>query len=71
MKTSGDQLLDLLNELRIRLNTSGVERTVGLRDNMGNDCSFYSKSLDLFLKRDYLELKDLVEQVYSKFQEVK
>lgn len=89
-KQSGDKLLDLLDELRIklnsiedlkeltnlleqlrnRLNISGVERTVGLRDNMGNDCTFYSKSLDLFLRKDYIDLKGLVEALHTLFREI-
>lgn len=67
---SGDVLLDMLELLRKRLNSSGVERTKGLRDNMGTNCEFYSKSLDLFLKRDYQDLKNLVSNLNKKFEEI-
>lgn len=66
----GEELLNYLNELKNRLNSSGVERTVGLRDNMGSDCTFYTKSLNLFLQRDYTDLKGLVEVVYELFKEI-
>jgi len=67
---SGDQLLDMLELLRNRLNTSGLERTVGLRDNMGDNCEFYSKSLDLFLRKDYQDLKNLISNIHRKFEEI-
>lgn len=74
---SGDKLLDTLEELRkklgdlaTKLENSGVERTVALRDNLGHDCPFYVKSLKLFFKRDYLELRDLVQTCGKLFDEV-
>lgn len=74
MQTLGDQLIDALDELRVklndtqdRLNNSGVERTRGLRKAMGRDCSHYKKSLDLFLRDDYMELKSMIESVLKKF----
>lgn len=66
----GDQLLDMLKLLQDRLQMSGVERTKGLRDNMGADCEFYSKSLDLFLKKDYQDLKNLISNIHRKFEEI-
>lgn len=73
----GDQLLDSLEKLRTtlpalvtRLNESGVERTVGLRDNMGKDCVYYKKSLRLFLTRDYKDLRDLVSSVEDLFKRI-
>lgn len=55
-------LIETLEQLRKRLNTSGVERTKGLMDAMGDDCTYYRKSLDIFLKRDYDELSDLIDK---------
>lgn len=66
----GDELLDLLKLLQDRLKMSGLERTVGLRDNMGTDCEFYSKSLDLFLRKDYQDLKNLIGNLNKKFEEI-
>jgi len=59
----GEQLLLLLEKLRIRLSNSGVERTQGLRDNMGRDCPYYRKSMQLFLERDYEDVKNLTKQI--------
>lgn len=74
---SGDQLLDSLEQLRTKLcelsekvSSSGVERTVALRDNLGHDCPFYVKSLKLFFERDYLELRNLVDSCSNLFKEV-
>ena len=58
----GEELIIALDKLRERLSSSGVERTAGLREAMGNDCSFYRKSLDIFLSRDYDDLLLLLNQ---------
>ena len=70
-----DDLLDQLDELRAllstlsdRLDTSGVERTVGLRDSLGKDCVFYIKSGQLFIKRDYKDLRDLIQSCEEQFR---
>ena len=67
----GQELLELLNNIRVsiendeevsilalkyRLENSGIERTLGLLNNLGNDCSYYRKSLDIFLRRDYNDI---------------
>jgi hypothetical protein len=74
MKTLGDDLVDALDNLRVKLNEtqdllnkSGVERTRGLRDIMGKECSHYRKSLDMFIRDDYMELKSMVESLVVKF----
>lgn len=69
-KKNGDELLDMLKLLQDRLQMSGLERTVGLRDNMGTNCEFYSKSLNLFLKHDYQDLKNLISNINRKFEEI-
>jgi hypothetical protein len=68
-------LLDCLDDLRKslsllsdRLKASGVERTTGLRKNMGDDCAYYRKSKDLFLRRDYDEIYSLTKKVMEQFQ---
>ena len=65
----GEQLVSLLEELRKKLIRSGVERTAGLYDKMGPECEFYWKSLNVFLKRDYTELRNLVNQAKLLFDE--
>lgn len=69
-KMPGEVLLEELNKLRDRLIHSGVERTVGLRDHMGSDCIHYRKSMDLFLKKDYIELRDLINNINKLFKEI-
>lgn len=73
----GDHLISDLNELRRalsdaedRLKMSGVERTQGLKDNLGEDCVYYRKSLDLFLQNDYQDLKNLVARCYELFNQI-
>jgi len=77
----GQQLITLLEEIRLslkpsgpiplqalkyRLENSGLERTYGLMKIAGDDCSYYRKSLDIFLKRDYNEVyKILAAVVFS------
>ena len=65
----GEQLIQALEDLRKKLLKSGVQRTAGLYEAMGPECDFYWKSLNVFLKRDYLELLKLVEQAKLKFDE--
>jgi hypothetical protein len=56
--------MTLLDKLRKRLNTSGVERTVGLRDNLGKDCPNYKKSLELFMERgDYMDIRNIIYEL--------
>lgn len=66
----GQELIQILDELRNRLNKSGVERTAGLLRELGNDCTYYRKSLDIFLRKDYDEVwgllmraKDIMDKV--------
>lgn len=66
-QTPGEQLIYLLEELRKRLSNSGVERTTGFRDNMGENCPYYRKSMSLFLERDYIDLKNLVHKTEQLF----
>jgi hypothetical protein len=76
-QSPGDELIDLLDDLRVNLNQlvqkcndSGIERTKGLRDVMGEDCVYYKKSLALFIQKDYDELKNLVEACNKKFNQI-
>jgi hypothetical protein len=73
-RTPGEDLIDHLNTLRKTLNTlrerledSGVERTAGLRDAMGNDCRFFKKSVNIFLEKDYVDLKTLIQNTSNLF----
>lgn len=74
METNGEKLIKELDELRRklsslseRLDRSGVERTNGLRDHMGADCPYFKKSMDIFLKKDYQELQDMIESINNLF----
>ena len=71
----GEKLIDSLDELRQQLNLlvdrlarSGVERTNGLRVYMGRDCEFFKKSLDIFVRKDYIDLRNLIESCHELFQ---
>jgi len=63
----GVELISLLNKLRLRLNSSGVETTEGLKDAIGTNCHHYSKSMDLFLSKDYVDLRNLIQLLEQKF----
>ncbi len=74
MKTVADELIDQLDVLRLdlmnleaRLSQSGVERTKGLRDAMGEECRFYRRSMNLFLERDYEDIKTKIENAHKLF----
>jgi hypothetical protein len=74
MKTVADELIDQLDVLRLdlmnlesRLSQSGVERTKGLRDAMGEECRFYRRSMNLFLEKDYEDLKTKIENAHKLF----
>jgi hypothetical protein len=62
----GQELIQILENLRNRLNRSGVERTAGLLRELGDDCSYYRKSLDIFLRKDY----DEIHRILVKCKEV-
>lgn len=73
----GEQLIDSLDQLRTelnrlseKLNASGIERTRGLRETMGRDCTFYRKSLDLFLRKDFLPLRKLCSNAHELFNKI-
>lgn len=75
--TTGEQLIKELDDLRKalivlsdRMKVSGIERTNGLREMQGADCPYFKKSLDLFVKKDYIHIRDMVESVHSLFQVV-
>ena len=72
---SQPDLIDVLDDLRkslsalsARLNASGVERTTGLKKNMGDDCAYYRKSKDLFLRRDYDQVMELFLKVLEQYR---
>ena len=74
MKTVADELIDQLDTLRLdlmslesRLASSGVERTKGLRDAMGEECRFYRRSMQVFLEKDYEDLKQKIENAHKLF----
>jgi hypothetical protein len=63
--TIDDNTIVLINELRIRLTNSGVERTAGLGKAMSTECDFYQKSKRLFIERDLLEIKQMITKIGS------
>ena len=68
--TPGEELVRQLELLRLRLNESGTERTVGLKDAMGDDCTFYRKSLEKFLTEDYMDLRNHMDNIHELFKTV-
>jgi len=54
------EILSSFSALQKRLKNSGFERTAGLRHSMGDDCSYYQKSLKLFFNNDLVDLKHLL-----------
>jgi len=65
----GKKLLDCLNRLRLRMESSGIERTAGLKNAMGDDCVYFRKSLDIFIKYDWDELEKLINEAHTLFNE--
>ena len=70
MDTPGEKLVIVLDQLRQRLNNSGVERTIGLASHMSKDCGYYKKSLGKFLKQDYQDIRGLIDRASSLIQTV-
>lgn len=70
MQTPGEQLIELLEQMRNRLNSSGTERTLGLKRAMGDDCVYYKKSMAKFIKDDYVDLKNITDQIQAVFNTI-
>lgn len=68
-ETTDKLLIESLEELRYRLEHSGVERTFGLLDAMGPECPYYRKSLSLFKKKDYADILELLRIVSERILE--
>lgn len=64
----GWSLIAELDQLRLRLSDSGVERTQGLREAMGDDCEFFRRSLSKFLEKDYIDLRNQVRIINKLFE---
>jgi hypothetical protein len=62
-----EKLRKLLNQLTGELNSSGVARTAHFLNYVGNNCSYYRKSLDLFLDKDYDKLRDRIRDCADLF----
>jgi len=71
MNQPGQDLIQLLEELRVELNQAGVERTAGLLRAMGDDCSYYRKSLNIFLDKHYDKVKNLVTKAGQMINNIK
>jgi len=39
----------------------------GLREAQGVDCPYFKKSLDIFVKKDYIQVRDMVESIHNLF----
>jgi hypothetical protein len=70
MISPGEQLIDKLETLRNRLNDSSVERTAGLAEALGRDCSFHKKSLKMFIDKDYEDLRAQINSIHSLFKDI-
>lgn len=68
--TPGEELIDKLEQIRLRLEKSGVERTAGLGNHMGKNCDYYKRSLKIFLDKDYIDLRNLIQQANDLFMVV-
>ena len=76
-ETIGELLLEQLDILRQELHqlsrdidSSGLERTNGLRNIMGKECEFYQKSLQLFLKKDFISIKSRILKCSDLFNQI-
>ena len=58
-----DKFLNALNELRVRLNNSGVERAVGVGKAMGKKCDYYTKAVRSVRNRDLSDINRLLKEV--------
>ena len=67
---NGELLVESLSALKKKLERSGLDRTFGLKESMGSDCAYYWKSLNSFLKQDYKELRDLVNNAKKWFDKI-
>ena len=63
-------LISMFSDLSNQLQTSGLKRTTGLRDSMGDDCPYYKKSLKLFFRNDFVELKNLIDKLKEQIDNV-
>ena len=59
----GEDLIRLLDDLRVSLDKSGIERTNGIRIGMGDNCEYYRKSLNIFLEKDYKKISSLIRKL--------
>lgn len=78
MKTKEDKLLVLLNELQERLDSPDggtsesnlPERYVWFMTNSssGEECQYAKKTLRLFMKRDFMDIRDLIYNIYNEYR---
>jgi hypothetical protein len=71
VNTPGERLIDVLEQLRVRLGKSGVERTAGLKDSLGDDCGYYKRSLKKFIDEDYQDVSNLVKRASDLIEVIK
>jgi hypothetical protein len=63
-------LLDILNDFRIVLGSTCLERTAGLKDAMGENCQYYRRSKDIFISKEYDLVKNRFLQCLEEFRKV-
>ena len=61
-------VLSSFSTLEKRLKNSGLNRTSGLLQSMGADCSYYQKSLKLFFRNDLVDLKHLLVKLVEEIE---
>lgn len=66
-----DESILPLRALKYRLDNSGVQRTNGLLASLGNDCSYYRKSLDIFLKKDFDDILKILKAIPDSSEDIK
>ena len=55
-----EKLRVILDKIHSSLDNSGVQRTAHFLNYVGTNCTYYRKSLDLFLEEDYDRIKNQV-----------
>jgi hypothetical protein len=62
-----EKLRKYLNSLHKELNNSGTERTAHFLTYVGQDCSYFKKSMEFFLAEDYDKLKNVIRDLADIF----
>ena len=61
-------IISTLSSLQLRIQKSGLERTMGLYESLGGDCPYYRKSLHLFRRNDLKDLEQILTKVTKEIE---